>query len=290
MALTLRLVCGLSHRRRRPRVPGPRADDGRPHHPRQEEDRRGPHPVPGTGGRRAARAAGRRPGRRPPALHDRAHRALRRPSWSARDLVERAVQLGRTLRRAAARRARGRRAARAAAAHRRAAGHPHRRRRPAAAARRAGPHRAGTGPRSREGPALVLRGAAEPAARPVRAAGRDRRACTPRRRPGTTPTGRRSSRCTTLLRPGLAVAGGRAQPGRRASASPAARPPDWPRWTRSPPTRSWPATPTCRPPGPTSCAGSAGGRGAARPTERRWSSPATPSSGSSWPAGCAELG
>ena len=42
------------HRRSGPRVPGLRADHGGPDHPRQEEDRRRPHPVPGSARRRAA--------------------------------------------------------------------------------------------------------------------------------------------------------------------------------------------------------------------------------------------
>ncbi len=48
VALTLRLLCGAVHRRGGPRVPGPAHHDGGPDHPRQEEDRRGPDPVPGA--------------------------------------------------------------------------------------------------------------------------------------------------------------------------------------------------------------------------------------------------
>ena len=63
----------------RPGVPGPGADDGRPHHAGQEEDRRRPASRTGVPrGGRAARAARRGAHRHPPALHDRPHRAVRR--------------------------------------------------------------------------------------------------------------------------------------------------------------------------------------------------------------------
>ena len=56
MALTLRLLCGLSTAEVARAFLVERADHGGPHHPGQEEDRRGPHPLPGAARGRAARA------------------------------------------------------------------------------------------------------------------------------------------------------------------------------------------------------------------------------------------
>ncbi len=53
VALTLRLVCGVSTRRHRAGLPRLRADDGRAPHAREEEDRRRAHPVRGAGARRS---------------------------------------------------------------------------------------------------------------------------------------------------------------------------------------------------------------------------------------------
>jgi RNA polymerase sigma-70 factor (ECF subfamily) len=76
VALTLHLVCGVSTgdiaRAFLVSEPTMAAGD-----PGQEEDLRGPDPVPGTGRQRAARAAGRGADRHPSALHDRAHGAVR---------------------------------------------------------------------------------------------------------------------------------------------------------------------------------------------------------------------
>jgi RNA polymerase sigma-70 factor (ECF subfamily) len=49
VALTLRLVCGVPDARRRPGLPGVRADDGGTDHPCQEEDLRSADPLPGPG-------------------------------------------------------------------------------------------------------------------------------------------------------------------------------------------------------------------------------------------------
>ena len=67
VALTLRLVCGLSTDEIARAFLVPEADHGRPGDPGEEEDRRSPHPLPGAGGSRPPRAAGRRPDRRAPA-------------------------------------------------------------------------------------------------------------------------------------------------------------------------------------------------------------------------------
>ena len=58
VALTLRLLGGLSTGGDRPRVPGARADHGPAAGPGQGQDPRGPDPVPGARRRRAARTAG----------------------------------------------------------------------------------------------------------------------------------------------------------------------------------------------------------------------------------------
>ena len=100
--------------------------------------------------------------------------------------------------RAAPRRRRGRRAARAHAAHRRAAPGAHRRRRRAGPARRAGPQRCWNRADDRRGRRRSITDAlADAPARPLPAAGRDRRR--PRRGADAprTPTGRRSSPSTT---------------------------------------------------------------------------------------------
>ena len=104
------------------------------------------------------------------------------PTLQRADLAAEAIRLTRLLHRAAARRRRGRRAARADAAHRRPPAGPHRRRRRAGPAGRAGPDAAGTPAPIAEGVALISAALPRGAGRPVPAAGRDRRACTTRRR------------------------------------------------------------------------------------------------------------
>ena len=57
VALTLRLLGGLTHRGDRPRVPGARADHGPAAGPGQGQDPGRPDPVPRPARRRAARPA-----------------------------------------------------------------------------------------------------------------------------------------------------------------------------------------------------------------------------------------
>ena len=113
-------------------------------------------------------------------------------------------------------------------------------RRPAGAARRPGPLPLGSPPRSPRALALAARGAGAPAARPVRAAGGDRR----RPRRGAELGRHRLGRDRRPLRPAvphLAVAGGGAQPGRRRRLRRRARQPGSPRSTR------WAASRSSRP-------------------------------------------
>ena len=134
--------------------------------------------------------------------------------------------------------------------------------------RRTGPAR-GTGAeplgprRDRRGPRAVAHRAAERSARPVRGAWRASRPCTPRHRPPATPTGRRSSSCTSCC-----CAAGRARSSRSTARSRSALRkgprPGWPRWTRWPNEPELTSYPTCRgarrlpaPPRPVRC----GGRG-----------------------------
>ena len=70
-------------------------------------------------------------------------------------------------------------------------------------------------------------------------------------------------------RRGVAVAGGGAQPGGGARDSLAGRRRDWRRWSRCPPSRSWPATATCRRRGRRSWPSSAGWPRRGRRTRRR---------------------
>ena len=109
--------------RDRPRVPRARGDRRAADRPGEEEDRRRPHPVPGPGGRRAARpaAAGARRGvpRSSPRGTATTGDDLLRPDLCARGGPARPAA-----RRADARRARGARPARAHAAHRRPAARP----------------------------------------------------------------------------------------------------------------------------------------------------------------------
>ena len=143
VALTLRLLGGLTTRGDRARVPRARADDGPAHRPRQGQDPRRPHPVPGAARGRPARPAARRARRGLPDLQRGVRGQLRRRAGPRRP-VRRGDPAGPAARRADARRARGARAARAHAAHRRPPAGPRRRRRRPGAARRAGPHAAGT--------------------------------------------------------------------------------------------------------------------------------------------------
>ena len=167
VALTLRLVCGLTTAEiaRAFLVPEPTMAARVTRAKKKISAARIPYRVPGRG--RAARPPRRGADRGPPALHDRAHRARRDPTWSAPTWSERAIGLARMLRELMPDERRGARAARAAAADRRAPGGAAGARRPAAAAGGAGPVAVGPG-RDRRGHRPGHRGAARQAGRPGR--------------------------------------------------------------------------------------------------------------------------
>ena len=273
------------HGRGGPRLPGQRADHGGADHAGEEEDRRRPHPVPRAVGRGAARAGGRRPVGGAPAVHHRATPPRPGRTLVRRDLVERSVQLGRMLRRLLPRDPAvagllalllltdARRETRTATDGRLLLLEEQ--------------DRTPVGPRGhRRGRGAGARGAAGPAAEPLRAAGRDRRRA---RRVAALGRHRlaRDRRAVRRAHAAVALAGGRAEPRRRGRVRLRGRRPAWPRSTRWAASRSWPATATCPRRARTSSGGSAGSTRPARPTRRRCSSPRTPSSGSSSPAGCA---
>ena len=269
MALTLRLLCGLTHGRGGPGVPGQRADDGRADHPGQEEDRR--RPASRTGCRRRPSCPNAstpcwpsctccsRPGtpRRPAPTWSGATWSSGRstwpgccgrccpttPTWPALLALilltdaRRETRVGRG--------------------------------RPAAAARRAGPLPVGPPARSPRASTLVARGAAAPAAQPATPCRRRSPPCTPRRRRWADTDWARGRRPLRRARRGVAVAGGGAQPGGGARVRRAGRRRGWPRSTR------WPAEPQLAGYGylpaarATSCAGSAGWTRRGRRTRRR---------------------
>ena len=179
-----------------------------------------------------------------------------------------------------ARRAGGPRAARAAAAHRRPPGHPDRRRRAGCWCSRTRTGPPGTGPPSTRATAW-----SSTRSGPAASAGTRCRPPSPRCTPcaGSYADDRLAPGARALRRAaeGLALAGRRAQPGRGGvDGATDRRPPS----TRS---RSWsgtagsPGTATCRPSGPTCCAGSAATARRRPPTARRWTSPTTRPSGTS---------
>ena len=84
VALTLRLLGGLTTAEIARGVPRARADDGAAAGAGEGQDPRRRHPVPGADGGRAARPAARRPGRRLPDLQRGAHGVARASGWSAR--------------------------------------------------------------------------------------------------------------------------------------------------------------------------------------------------------------
>ena len=86
-------------------------------------------------------------------------------------------------------------------------------------------------------------------------------------RPGRTPTGPRSPRCMRSCA-GSGLPRWSSSTGRSRSACGTARRPAWTRWRRSWPTRRWPPTATSARPGPTSCASSGTGPRRRRPTRR----------------------
>ena len=223
MALTLRTLGGLTHGGDRARLPRPRADDGAAPGARQAQDRAPPASRTGAARRRAARPPGRRARRRLPRLQ-RGLRARRAGDRLVRaELCTEAIRLGAPARAADARRRRARAGCSRSCSSRRPPRGARRRRRRARRARPSRTARAGTRRRIAEG-----RDAARP--RAARCAGPGpyqlqaaiALRCT--RDGARTPTGRRSPRSTGGSLHG-ALAGGRAQPRRRAGAWPAARTP-----------------------------------------------------------------
>ena len=97
LALTLRLVCGMTVPRHRSRVPRLRADHGRPDHPSEKEDLGRPDPLSHPPAAKLADRPLGRPRRHPPALHRRPHGAVG-PALVRADLVDRAMRLARMLR------------------------------------------------------------------------------------------------------------------------------------------------------------------------------------------------
>ena len=181
IALTLRIVGGLTTTEIAVRVPRPGADDGAAARARQEQDPDGRDPVPGPGRRDPARPPQRRAAGDLPDLQRGLRVEPRRVARSPRPL-QRGDPAREAALRADARRARGVRAAGADAA----AGLPPRRaplaRRRARAARRPGPRPLGCA-RDRRGPADARARRGVPPARALPAAGGDRR----RPRPGVGP-------------------------------------------------------------------------------------------------------
>ena len=174
IALTLRAVCGLTTAQiargflisRRPR-------SAQRHHPRQAEDHRRRHPVPGPGRRRARRPAGRRAGRHLPAVQ----RGLpvHRGAAARRDLADDAEWLAGLLAPADAGRARGRRPAGADPAAPGPAGRPLRRRRTAWSCCADQDRSLWDRAAITEATGLLTRAARQHRPGPVPAAGRDRR-------------------------------------------------------------------------------------------------------------------
>ena len=140
MALTLRLLGGLSTRQVAQRLPGDRGDDGATSGARQAQDQGGADPLPRARGPRAARPPPPGAGRRLPGLQRRAERLSRSGP------LRRGDPAGADPGGADARRAGGGRPAGAAAADRVPPRLANRGRRFPGAARRAGPHPMGPGP------------------------------------------------------------------------------------------------------------------------------------------------
>ena len=150
-----------------------------------------PYAVPSAG--RAARARRRGADRHPPALRDRAHRALGRATSCATTLDRPRARPGAHAAAAAAGRPRGRGAAGAAARPPRAPRDAHRRATAGCCASRSRTAPRGTATLIAEADRLVVGRAARRPARALHAAGGDRRAARRRRRATRRPTGRRSS-------------------------------------------------------------------------------------------------
>ena len=198
-------------RRHRAGVPRRRGDDGRAPHPREEEDRGGAHPVRRARPRRAARAASTRCSPSS-TCSTRPGTPRRRASALVRDdLTDRALDLARMLRAAAAGRPRGRRAAGAAARPPRPPRHAHRR--DGRLLRLEEQDRVGLGPRAdRRGRPARRRRARAPARRAASRCRRRSRRCTRRRRATTTTDWPQILDALRRAAARLAVAGRRAQP------------------------------------------------------------------------------
>ena len=268
VALTLKALGGLTHRRGGPRVPRLRGGDApaaRRARGARSPTRASPTACPPR--RAAARAPGRGPGGRLPRVQRGPHGGRRRAA-GPRGAVRGGAAARAAARRPDARRGGGARAAGADAAHRRAARGAARRARPGGRARRPGPRRAGTRRRSREGAALLDRALRLRPARALPAPGRDRRAARDRRELGGDRLGadRRALRGAGRARP-VARGGGQPRGGRRLRRRPAAR--AWRCCARSTATRRSAATPRCTPPAPSCCAGPATGRAPTPPTRAR---------------------
>ena len=217
VALTLRLLGGLTHPGDRAGVPRARGDDGAANRPREGEDPRRPDSVPGPERGRPARATRRGAGGRVSDLQRGLRRQLRRAP-DPRGARDRGDPPRTPARRADARRARGARVAGADAAPAVATRRAHDHQRRARAASRTGPRP--LGPRADRGGtgARQTMPAAKPA-RPLPAPGRDQRR--PQRRPHS---GRhRLETDPRALRPAPdlhADRGRGAQPGRRGRGDP----------------------------------------------------------------------
>ena len=190
VALTLRLLGGLTTEEVARCVPRHRADDGATPRPRQAQDQGGADPLPRAGGPRAPRPPAPRAGRRLPHLQRRADQPGRTGSLLGGDPA------GADPGDADARRAGGGRPAGAVAPDRVPSRVANAARRLPRAARRAGPHTMGSRPdRGRPGDRPPL-----PSPQPTRrvsAPGGHQRRARGRRDVRARPTGRRSSPCTT---------------------------------------------------------------------------------------------
>ena len=98
VALTLRLLGGLTVPEVAARLPRARAHDGPADHPRQAQDRRRQHPLPRAARPRAARSAARRARRRLPRLHRGPPARAPATDGIRDDLCAEAIRLGRVLR------------------------------------------------------------------------------------------------------------------------------------------------------------------------------------------------
>ena len=236
VALTLRLLGGLRHRRDRPRVPRARGDDGAADRAREGQDPRRPHPVPRAPRRRPARPPARRARRRLPGLH-----RGPRDGGDGRTSPPRRSGSARLLARADARRARGARAARRSCCSPRPAGR--RGRRPTARGCCSPTRTASRWDRALvdEGLDLVRRCLRRDRPGPYQVQAAINAVHAPRPTPRR-PTGARSSRCTTSCSRWRRARWSRST-ARSRWPRPRGRPPRWRSSTRS--RSDWSATTSC---------------------------------------------